>query len=229
MTTFVLVPGADGGAWYWHRLVAELERQGHEAVAVQMPLEASNGLADYVATVVAAAGDASDVVLVSQSLGAFTAPLACDRLPVRLLVMLNPMIPAPGETPGDWWENTGQAAAAAKAAAADGRPADFDVRRDFFHDVPESLTEEAFAADVRVAELDTVFSEPWPLSEWPDVPTLVLQGLDDRLFPPEFQRSIARERLGLDLIEELPGGHLLALSQPAELASRIVARTAAVA
>ena len=34
MTTFVLVPGAGGQAWYWHRVVERLEAQGHEAVAV---------------------------------------------------------------------------------------------------------------------------------------------------------------------------------------------------
>jgi thioesterase domain-containing protein len=34
---FVLVPGAGGSAWYWHRLVPLLERAGHEAVAVDLP------------------------------------------------------------------------------------------------------------------------------------------------------------------------------------------------
>ena len=37
MTTFVLVPGAGGQAWYWHRLVPELQRRGHTAVAVDLP------------------------------------------------------------------------------------------------------------------------------------------------------------------------------------------------
>lgn len=27
--TFVLVPGAGGQAWYWHRVVPELEARGH--------------------------------------------------------------------------------------------------------------------------------------------------------------------------------------------------------
>ena len=63
MTTFVLVPGAGGDAWYWHRLVAELERRGHVAVAVELPAgDETAGLAAYADAVVAAAGDRSPVV-----------------------------------------------------------------------------------------------------------------------------------------------------------------------
>ena len=43
---------------------------------------------------------------------------------------------------------------------------------------------------------------------------------DDRFFPLEFQRRIARERLGLEP-DIVPGGHLVALSHPIELADRI--------
>jgi len=42
-------------------------------------------------------------------------------------------------------------------------------------------------------------------------------GRDDRFFPAEFQRQVARERLGID-VDEGPGGHLVALSHPVELA-----------
>jgi hypothetical protein len=36
----------------------------------------------------------------------------------------------------------------------------------------------------------------------------------------EFQRRVARERLGLDVVE-LPGGHLNALSQPEAVATAV--------
>jgi hypothetical protein len=42
------------------------------------------------------------------------------------------------------------------------------------------------------------------------------------MFPPEFQRRIARERLGLE-VDEIDGGHMLALSRPDELADRLEA------
>jgi hypothetical protein len=34
MTTFVLIPGAGGAAWYWHRIVPRLREAGHQAIAV---------------------------------------------------------------------------------------------------------------------------------------------------------------------------------------------------
>ena len=65
-----------------------------------------------------------------------------------------------------------------------------------------------------------MFAEPWPLESWPDVPTHVLAPTEDRLFPIQFQRRVARERLGLD-VDELPGGHLPMLSRPQELAEHL--------
>ena len=103
------------------------------------------GLPEYTDAVVAAIGDRAGLVLVAQSLGAFTAPLVCERVPVDLLVLLNPMIPAPGESADGWWANTGQAAARAERAARDGRTAseDIDPMEDFFHDFPPAVTGEA--------------------------------------------------------------------------------------
>jgi pimeloyl-ACP methyl ester carboxylesterase len=228
MTAFVLVPGADGQAWYWHLLVPELQRRGHSATAGDLPKAGTSTLADYADALVAAARSTSgeqssgEVVLVAQSMGAFSAPLACDRLPVRALVLLNPMIPTPGETGNDWWANTGQAEARAAAAAEHGWPAEFDLQTGFFHDVPAEVTELAFAADAEQAALDTVFTEPWPLPAWPDLPTRVVQGRDDRLFPLGFQRRVAAERLGLTDVHPIDGGHLAALSRPAAVAAALL-------
>ena len=57
MTSFVLVPGAGGSAWYWHRVVPLLQARGHPAVAVQLPAgDDGAGLAAYADAIVAAAG-----------------------------------------------------------------------------------------------------------------------------------------------------------------------------
>jgi pimeloyl-ACP methyl ester carboxylesterase len=48
-----------------------------------------------------------------------------------------------------------------------------------------------------------------------------LTGRDDRLFPLDFQQRLARARLGIEP-EVLPGGHLIALSQPELVAGRIL-------
>jgi hypothetical protein len=54
-----------------------------------------------------ALADRPNPVLAAQSPGAFTAPLVCARRPVQMLILLNPMIPNPDETPGECWDNTG--------------------------------------------------------------------------------------------------------------------------
>jgi pimeloyl-ACP methyl ester carboxylesterase len=223
MTTYVLIPGAGGDAWYWHLLVPELRERSLEAVAAVLPADDdSAGLAEYADAVVGAIGDRTDLVLVAQSLGGFTAPLVCERVAVDLLVMLNAMVPSPGESAGDWWSNTGHAKARAEQAARDGRDlADEDLRDAFFHDVPPEVTEEAWARG-EPRQSETPFAQPWPLEKWPDVPTRFLQGRDDRFFPVEFQRWVVGERLGITF-DEMAGGHLVALSRPKELADRLEA------
>jgi pimeloyl-ACP methyl ester carboxylesterase len=49
----------------------------------------------------------------------------------------------------------------------------------------------------------------------------VLAGRDDRLFPVDFQRRVAQERIGAEL-QTLPGGHLNALSEPAAVADALL-------
>jgi pimeloyl-ACP methyl ester carboxylesterase len=225
--TFVLIPGGGGDAWQWHLLVAELERRGRVAVAVDLPAgDDGAGWAEYADAVVRSAEGVADPVLVAQSMGGFTAPVVATRLPVRLIVLLNAMIPAPGETGGAWWGNTGQSTARAELAAAQGRDAsaEFDTLIDFFHDVPDDVTERAMERG-EPQQSNTPFAQPWPLDRWPDVPTRVVAGRDDRLFPLEFQRRLARERLALP-VDDLPGGHLVALSHPVELADRLEAYVA---
>jgi len=78
----------------------------------------------------------------------------------------------------------------------------------------------AAAKEQPLAQSGRPFEDPWPLERWPDVPTRLVAGREDRLFPLEFQRRIAADRLGLD-VDVIPGGHLVALSRPAALADRL--------
>ncbi|MBJ7614336.1 MAG: alpha/beta hydrolase [Candidatus Dormibacteraeota bacterium] len=224
--TYVLIPGAGGSARYWHLVDAELRQRGHDVVVVELPADDdAAGLAEYSEAVIVAVGDRTDLVLVAQSMAGFTAPLVCERLPVSLLVLVNAMIPDSGETAGEWWANTGQPQAQRENDLREGRPADaeFDPLTVFFHDMPQQVIDEAESYGGR--QSDTPFGQPWPLAEWPDVPTRLLTGRDDRLFPAEFQRRVAEARLGITP-DELPGGHLVALSHPAELADRLEAAAA---
>jgi pimeloyl-ACP methyl ester carboxylesterase len=212
MATYALIHGAGSDSWYWHLVVPELQRRGHDVVTMDLPCDDdSAGLAEYTDTVVDAIGDRTDVVLVAQSLGGFTAPLVCDRVPVDLMVLVAAMVPRPGESGGDWWVNT-------RHAEARGPDASDDPAEMFLHDVPDDVIAES-VAHLR-KQSATPFEKPWPRDAWPDVPTRFLLCRDDRFFPADFQRRVVRERLGI-VPDEMDGGHLPALSRPQELAARL--------
>lgn len=202
----------------------ELETRGHEAIAVGLPAEDDTaGWFEYADAVVGALGASDDVVVVAASMGGFTAPLVCARLEVELLVMLNAMIPLFGETFSEWWSNTGSGPARREYHASIGlAPGDADNDEEiYYHDVPAEVRAEAMTRAWQDQSM-TPLDEPWPLQEWPDVPTRVLAARHDRMFPLEFQRRIARERLDLE-VDEIDGGHMVALSNPVDLAERLEA------
>lgn len=165
----------------------------------------------YTDVVVKAIGFFTDIIVVAQSLGGFTAPLVCARVPAELLVLVAAMIPAPGETGNEWWTNTGY--------PKSDRP--FDVKEVFFHDVPPDVTAEAFRRGEK-EQSNTPMEEPWPLKKWPDVPTRFLLCRQDRFFPADFMRRVVRDRLGITP-DEMDSGHLPALSRPKELVEHLEA------
>jgi len=218
--TFALIPGAGGVAAYWDRLVPLLRAAGHEAVAVELPGEDPKaGLPEYAGLVGAAVEGRGDVVLVAQSLGGFTAPLVAASVPVSAIVFVNAMIPVPGETPGAWWDATGQTPAAHAAAERGGYGTEFDLETYFLHDL--SAEDAAPILADRRPEDDVVFQSVCAFDDWPAVPLKVVVGAGDRFFPVDFQQRVARDRLGVEA-DVLPGGHLLALSQPDALARYLI-------
>jgi pimeloyl-ACP methyl ester carboxylesterase len=105
------------------------------------------------------------------------------------------------------------------AAQAGGYPAEFDLDIYFLHDVPADVV--AAGEGHVFPEAEIAFGQPCAIQRWPEVPTRVLAGQDDRFFPLAFQRRVARERLGAE-VHAVPGGHLVALSRAAELADQLV-------
>jgi pimeloyl-ACP methyl ester carboxylesterase len=212
MTTFALIHGGGGSAWDWHLVVPALHEHGHDAVAVDLPSDdESAGWDEYADAVVQAIGGRRGVVVVGHSLGGFTAPLVCARVPADLLVLVAAMIPSPGELFADWWANAGY-----EESGED------DV---FYHDVAPELAAEAQRREHD--ERSKALREPWPLEAWPEVPTRYLLCRGDRMFPAAWARRHARERLDLEA-DEIDGGHYISLSRPRELAERLSAFAAAV-
>jgi pimeloyl-ACP methyl ester carboxylesterase len=222
MATYALIPGGGGDPWEWHRLVHELGFRDQEAIAVRLPSdEDAAGWSEYADAVVDACRDRTEVIVVAASMGGFTAPIVCSRRPVDQLILLNAMVPVPGETFNQWGANTGSLAARREYHASIGlAPAQADDDAViYYHDLPAGLGAEA-EAHVWQEQSMTPLDESWPLPAWPDVQTRVLAARHDRMFPLQFQRRIARERLGLE-VDEIDGGHMVALSSPGALADRL--------
>ena len=195
MSTFVLVPGAGGARWYWHRVVPLLELAGHAAIAIDLPgADETAGLADYARIVTGAIDGRDDVVVVAQSLGGFAAAMVAARPELCALVFVNAMIPVPRETPGAWWANTGAVEARTAAAQRDGYPAEFDPFVYFLHDLAPDVV--AAGEPHQRPEADAVFGSACDFAAWPPLPIHVVAGEQDRFFPVEFQRRVPQDRLG---------------------------------
>lgn len=181
---------------------------------MDMPCDQGAPLVAYVDSVVEAIGDRrGDLVLVAQSLAGLIAPLVCERVPVELMVLVAAMVPAPGESGGEWWAATGHE----EAVRAEGLPDDSPETM-FLHDVPaEVLT----AAEPPRDQDGRLFEDPWPLDGWPAVPTRFLLCRDDRFFPADWLRGIVRDRLGIEP-DVIPGGHCAFWSHPDELAATVL-------
>jgi pimeloyl-ACP methyl ester carboxylesterase len=217
VATYALIHGGGDVGWYWHLVEAELRERGHEVVAPDLPCEdESAGWSEYADAVVEAIGDRTEVIVAAQSMGGFTAPIVCDRVPADLLVLVAAMIPKPGETFNEW-------ARAEWAETVSEEPDWDDEAGTFYQDVPPDLAAEAMRRGR--SERSRVMGEPWPLAAWPDVPTRFILCREDHAFPAEFMRRVVKERLGI-APDEIDGGHTPALSRPRELADRLEAYSA---
>jgi pimeloyl-ACP methyl ester carboxylesterase len=226
MATFVLIHGGGDVGWSWHLVEAELRRRGHDVVAPDLPCDDdAAGLEDYADAVVDAIGDRRDLVVVGHSYGGFTAPLVADRCSVDELILVSAMVPQPGERPEDWFANTGwKEAVQAEAERDGGLTGNDDPLIAYYHDVPRALAEEALSRER--PESTTAWSALWPLDAWPAVPTRFVVCSEDRFFPPDFQRRLAADRLGITTTDEIAAGHGVALSRPIELTDLLVASMA---
>ena len=218
MATFALIHGGGDVGWYWHLVGADLRQRGHDVVAPDLPCEDDTAtLLDYADTVIEAIDQRRNLIVVGQSYGGFTAALVAGRVPVDALVFVAAMVPAPGEKPADWWENTGYRPAVEEQARRDGGLTGSEDRFvAYYHDVPRALAEEAISNER--SESEAAYNDPWPLDSLPAVPTRFVLCTEDRCFPAPFMRRVVSERLGV-VPDEIAAGHCVALSHPHDLAN----------
>jgi pimeloyl-ACP methyl ester carboxylesterase len=224
----VLVHGAYHGAWCWDLLAPELEARGCRVTTVDLPIsDPAAGAAAYADVVEAAIRGIADPLLVGHSMGGLVLPLVAERRPVRRLVFLAAFLPVPGSSVNDQRaaepiEGTTPPATAEWASLGDdvwlvGPSTATEL---FFSDAPPDLA--AWAVARLRPQCYRVMSEPTPLAAWPGVPVSSIVCRQDRALNPEWARTAARERLGVEPIE-IDGAHSPFLTRPAQLADILVA------
>ena len=218
-----LVHGSYHGGWCWDLLRPELERLGHRVITMDLPIsDPSLGAADYARTVTKALDPGSEPVLVGHSMAGLVIPIVAASRPIRRLIFLAAFLPSPGKSA------TEQRAAEPIDGRVVPKTAEWtDLGDDVWMVGPNTATELFFPdAPPAVARWATrrirpqayrVMNETTPLTSWPDVESRSIVCRDDRAINPDWVRTAARERLGVEAIE-LAGAHSPFLTRPVELA-----------
>ncbi len=214
MATFCLVHGAWHGGWAWDVVRPELESRGHRVVAPHLPCEdVGAGVEEYAAVVRDALGGAGDAIVVGHSLGGLTIPL----VPARRLVFLCAYVPEPGrallERGADAW-GPGFAESTVRDELDRSYWPDLDAAARDLQYPPEAA---GLTAKLR-RQARRPIADPSPLAALPDVERTFVVCTSDYAIPPDFQRRVAREELGVEPVE-LETGHSPMLTLPRELAT----------
>ncbi len=225
MATFGLIHGAWHGAWCWSHVVAELNGLGHEALAVDLPVDRAEAtVADYARVAAEAFAGGPPPIVVAHSMAGLVAPLIADRLPLAGIVYLAAILRRPGSSLAD---------DRADGLNADISPPDFGkelkrdaegltywpnaeaVARHLFHDASAADAAWAFA---RLRHQKGYWGERSPQADWPAVPVASIVCAEDHAVNPAWSRRVARDWLKVEPIE-LAGGHSPHITRPRELAA----------
>lgn len=245
---FVLIHGGFHGAWCWSRTIPELERLGHEAIAIDLPAHGSrrderSTIADRRDAILAVLQQ--DDVLVGHSGGGFDITFAADAAPTlpSFMIYLAAGLPIEGHTT---LEATGGAPAQDESFGsevknlmtdetgmsgfvrpnANGRMecVDYPATRAFFyHDVDDETAAWAFEQLTPAPTeflLETVRLPNFWLA---DIPRSYIQCTEDRANPAS-NSALTCERLGVEPLF-IEGSHSPFLSRPRELAELFVHAT----
>ncbi|HDS9358586.1 TPA: alpha/beta hydrolase [Enterobacter chengduensis] len=217
-TSVVLVHGAFADGSSWNKVIAQLQKQHREVIAVQLPLTSLKD--DVAATRRAIARAHGDVVLVGHSWGGTVISEAGNAARVKSLVYVAAFAPDSGQSTADLAGSyPAPPGSAGIAKTADGYlylPPKA-VREDF---APDANTDEqsAIAATQGSIKADA-FAEKITHAAWHDKPSWFVVSKNDRMINPELERTMAKAIRAKTT--EVAASHLSMVSHPEEIARTI--------
>lgn len=217
-SNIVLVHGGfvDGGGWEGvHRA---LKKRGHRVSIVQNPTVSLAG--DVAATGLVLDAQDGPVVLVGHSYGGVVITEAGNDPRVAALVYIAGFAPDAGESVSSLIKDPPPGAPVPPTLPP----------RDGFLFLDRAKFHDSFAADLDADEAAFMADSqvPWGLDAlagavsrpaWSGKPSWYLVAADDRMIPPDAQRSMAR-RAGATIVEEA-GSHAIYVSRPERVAAVI--------
>lgn len=229
MSTFALVHGGWHGSWCWDALSPALRADGHDVVAVDLPCDDPAAAFVHYADEVIRALDAhsEDVVLVGHSLAGQTIPLVAARRPVRRLVYLCALLPEPGRSLRQQFQDEPDMFVAGYRQGVEvvddqGTTRWVDPERASYTLYGDCSEEVARAATARLRpQATTPYGGVCALERLPDTPATYVLCTEDRIVNPDWSRRRAAVH-GIPLVE-LPGSHSPFLSRPGELIDVLMA------
>jgi len=236
--TIVLVHGAWADGSSWNAVSVELQRQGYTVLTPPNLLHGVAGDSAYVASFLAQR-TTGPVVLVGHSYGGVVITNAgTGGGDVQALVYVNAFIPDVGESVFDILGGSGSAldvpdptAVLDLAGYPDSPEGDVEaflkpstVHESFAQDLPEA-DRWLIAASQRPIALGANVG-PTETTAWASIPTWAVVGTEDRVIPPDTQRSMA-ERAGAT-ITEVDASHVSMVSRPEVTIEAIVDAAASI-
>jgi len=232
--TFVLVHGGSLGAWSWAAVVAQLQKLGHRAMAVDLPGRGENPydvqkitLAVHIDAVARyiEERDLRDVVLVGHSMAGIIIPGVTVRMPERIkrLIFISAMVMRDGESAMEVFQTGGVGSRNGRTRSRESMTDRF--RRHQLHDASRDLQDFVIAAIV--PDQMSVLSEPVAMKDFyaldPLTSVIVLE--DDLAIDPLRFHPLFTDRLRNPTIRSIKSGHGVMFTKPVECARAIVELT----
>jgi pimeloyl-ACP methyl ester carboxylesterase len=212
--TIVLVHGAFADGSSWQLVIAQLQRDGYNVIAVQNPLTSIDDDITTTKRVIDAQTEIGPVVAVAHSYGGVVITAAAAGNPaVKSLVYINAIAPEAGEVIGDLLHKNG--GGPLDAALVPDAAGFLYVDREQFHDV---FCKDVSAKDARVfaATQKPIASATFEASidqiAWKTIPSWYLVGKQDRAIDPDLERFMAK-RMGATS-REIDASHVSFISHP---------------